>query len=92
MDAQVLGQRLKMLQEEAVKAKQNVISLSEQLEQAKSHFSTVSGHLNESAYIMGELNKVSDKTSQSVIDSLNHADTDGVLPENKLIEADQEQI
>lgn len=91
MDAQVLSKRVELLQAEAAKAKQNVASLTEQLEQAKAHFSVVSGHLNESAYIMNEFNQASIKTNQEVMDSLNHKDTEGMPPENEFIEPDKAQ-
>jgi len=53
----MLADRAKLLQGEFQRAKQNVLSLNEQLEQAKIHLNTVFGHLNEVAYLMGEEQK-----------------------------------
>jgi hypothetical protein len=52
MSLQVLLERAKILQNELQRAKQNVASTTEQLEQAKSHFSMVTGHLNEVGFLI----------------------------------------
>lgn len=70
MDSNTLAQRAQLLQAEIQRAKQNVIALTEQLEQAKNHFNMVSGHINEIAYLMGEEKKLEQAQSAAVMDNL----------------------
>ncbi len=70
MDRNTLAQRAQLLQADLQKAKQNVLSFTEQLEQAKNHLSTVVGHLNEVGYLIGEEQKLEQSQSAAVMDSL----------------------
>ena len=61
----VLNERSKALREEFNKARQNVVNLSEQLEQGKASLNVISGHLNEAAYLLAEAQKLSPVTMDS---------------------------
>ena len=57
MSVETLAARAKVLQGVVQEASQNVNSLSQQLQQATIHLHTVSGHLNEVAYLLSEAQK-----------------------------------
>lgn len=57
MSHQFLLDRAAVLQVELQKAKQNVISATEQLETARSHLCVVNGHFNEINYLIIEEQK-----------------------------------
>jgi hypothetical protein len=61
MSDRALHDRSNILREEYNKSRQNVLLLTEQLEQAKNHCLTVTGHLNEVTYLIS----VEQKKSQS---------------------------
>ena len=62
----LLANRAGLLNQELQQAKQNVISLTEQLEQAKAHLNMVVGHLNEVAYLMGEERKAAQEEADRI--------------------------
>lgn len=85
MSETVLLQRAQALQAELQRAKQNLLSISEQHDQAKAHLSMVSGHLNEVAYLLGEEKKAKENVQNSVPENLNE-----MKPENdKIIQSDE---
>lgn len=57
MSIESLTARARYLQEQVQIASANVNGLSQQLQQATVHMHTVSGHLNEVAYLLGEEQK-----------------------------------
>ena len=57
MSIESLSARAKFLQEQLNQASQNVNNLSTQLQQATVQMHTISGHLNEVAYLLGEAQK-----------------------------------
>jgi len=61
----LLSKRAKLLQGEIQKAKQNVSTLTENLEQAKANLHKVSGHLQEVWYLIMEQKKVQDAQAKA---------------------------
>ena len=57
MSTDFLQERVKLLQAEFQKAKQNLARLTEETENAKAHLSMVSGHVNEVSYLLAEEQK-----------------------------------
>jgi hypothetical protein len=57
MNLQALQDRAKLLQDELTRATQVVPALTQQLEQAKAHLSMVTGHVNESNFMILECQK-----------------------------------
>ncbi len=57
MILQALQDRSKLLQDELARATQAVPALTQQLEQAKAHLSMVTGHVNESNFMIAECQK-----------------------------------
>jgi len=60
-----LNERASVLREEFTRARQNVVAITEQLEQEKAHLNVVSGHLNEVAYLIGEAQKLAPECTES---------------------------
>jgi len=70
MSIELLAARAQVLQTEIQRAKQNVNTATEQLEQSKAHLNMVSGHLNEVAFLMGELQK-KDSSPEELTEAIN---------------------
>lgn len=57
MSTDFLQERVKLLQAEFQKAKQNLTRLTDETENAKAHLSLVNGHVNEVTYLLTEWQK-----------------------------------
>ena len=63
---QALTDRANALKNEIEKAKQNIVHFTEQLEQAKSNYYTVVGHINEVAHLLSIAQKNSEPVNPPV--------------------------